>query len=703
MPTQLAMFNPVSHWKAPKPEEWFRWADADCISVDLECKDEDLKTLGPGCRRDDSYIAGVGIAIDKGPSIYVPIAHHGGDNIDNADAFWAWMEDNAANFKGIYSGGNCSYDLDWLLTTYKKRGASPAKPRAIKFSKTKEYIDVLIWDCLIYELHKSGRLDAVAERWAVEGKNKALLVEAAKHFGLKNPLAEMWKLPARYVGPYNLADLRIPLELIPKMLEQIKSKNLERVCKIEGKLIPILVAMRQRGIRVNETNLSKLEAWSLTEERAQIARVKELTGIDMSLDDFTKGEAMARVLEKQDVRVFRNDKGKPTVDEEFLTFCKHPVAAPLLRGRQMDNLRNKFSTPTFKHLVKGRIHCVYNQVRGSEENTLEGDGKQKGARTGRMSAEHTNMTQQPSRQDWAPLYKEIFEPEEGKLWCSNDYSQQEPRLTTHYASILNLAEARNTAKAYREDPLLDNHTFMSKLTGIPRKRAKNVYLGLVYAMGEAKLCRQLGLPTQFCVTWGPWRAKEERFFAEYHQALAFRQRLEEEDVHVFECAGPEGKTILKTFHERAPFLKQLMIAATKNGRKYGEIVTLMGRILHLPIEPGGKYGWIHKCLNMLIQGSAADQMKQGMIDVVEQMPDFFLQLQVHDMLGGSCNTVEEAKQVGYIMRNTFISEYVPFRVDTAYGENWGKEKEMCYDLSCMKDAISKDDKFCPLHAPRMAA
>lgn len=701
MPTQLAMFSPPSEFRAAKSSEWPRFGDAKRISVDLECKDENLKKLGPGCRRSDSFIAGIGVAIEDGPSVYLPVAHQGGDNVENADAVWRWAADNAAAFTGEYLGANNAYDLDWLLTTYRNRHGSPDKLHVVAFPKARRFYDVLIIDCLIYELHKSGKLDAVAERWGIKGKDKVLLIEAAKHYGLKNPLAEMYKLPARYVIPYNLADLRIPLELFPKMMQMSHTMGLDNLCDIEARLIPVLVAMRVRGMRVNQQKLQKIETWSIIEQKNQIALVKSITGADIRMDEFTSSEALARILEKEGVRVWRDEKGKPSIDEDFLTHCEHKVAKVLLRGRQMDNLRNKNSTPLAEHLTNGRIHPVYNQVRGTEESTLEGEGKQKGARTGRMSAEHTNVTQIPSRADWAKVYKECFEPEEGMTWFSNDYSQQEPRLTTHYACLLDLPKARETGLAYRTDPLLDNHRFMSKLTGIVRPKAKNIYLGLVYAMGEVKLCRTLGLPTQFVVSWGPWGRKTERFFQHQSEAMAFRMKIEEEDVSLRECAGPEAKAILAIFHERAPFLKALAQRAMSNGRKHGEIITLLGRHLHLPMGFGGKYDWVHKCLNMLIQGSAADQMKKAMVDVADQMPHLWITTQVHDMLGGSCRTREEAKEVGRIMRNAVISEYVPYRVDTAMGPSWGQEHELCYHLECMTDAISKDEMYCPEH--RMAA
>jgi hypothetical protein len=55
------------------------------------------------------------------------------------------------------------------------------------------------------------------------------------------------------------------------------------------------------------------------------------------------------------------------------------------------------------------------------------------------------------------------------------------------------------------------------------------------------------------------------------------------------------------------------------------------------------------------------------------------------------------------MRNTVISEYVPFCVHGARGPSWGQEEELCYDQHCNEMAKSKDEKWCAVHAPKQAA
>jgi hypothetical protein len=56
--------------------------------------------------------------------------------------------------------------------------------------------------------------------------------------------------------------------------------------------------------------------------------------------------------------------------------------------------------------------------------------------------------------------------------------------------------------------LLDNHQFMADLTKLPRKYAKNIYLGVCYGEGGAKLARDCGLPTRWACALGGWKNRE---------------------------------------------------------------------------------------------------------------------------------------------------------------------------------------------------
>jgi len=76
----------------------------------------------------------------------------------------------------------------------------------------------------------------------------------------------------------------------------------------------------------------------------------------------------------------------------------------------------------------------------------------------------------------------------------------------------------------------------------------------------------------------------------------------------------------------------------------------------------------YKGLNRLIQGSAADQTKAGMVAL--HKAGFKLLLQVHDEVALSVKTREEAVEASRIMSSAVRLE-VPSRVDVETGISWG--------------------------------
>jgi len=109
----LPLFEPKVDYTPPKVSELPSWEKAGRVSIDIECRDDHLKTLGVGVRR-GGYICGYSFAIEDGPAAYVPIAHEGGDNVENPEAALQYLRDQAKVFTGDICGAGLQYDLDYL-------------------------------------------------------------------------------------------------------------------------------------------------------------------------------------------------------------------------------------------------------------------------------------------------------------------------------------------------------------------------------------------------------------------------------------------------------------------------------------------------------------------------------------------------------------------------------------------------------------
>lgn len=647
---QLPLFMPESSWQLPDMATLPSWADAKRVSVDVETRDENLKQLGIGVRR-GGYITGFSFTIEDGPSFYLPIRHAGGDNLDE-QAVLRYMRDQGKVFTGDIVGANLQYDLDYLWE------------EGIEFPQVRFYRDIMVADPLIYELHDRYGLDAVAKRYGFPGKDEAKLEEAARAFGVSAKNG-MWQLPARFVGQYAEVDTQLPLAILRKQERRIDDEDLWDIYNLESRVLPVLVKMRRRGVRVDERKLEEVETWSLQQEAEALGKVRHETGHKIEVGDVWKADALAPALEAIGVKLDKTSTGKPSIDKDVLSSINHPVAQSLAWARKVNKLRTTFAASVRRYIVNGRIHCTFNQIAREDEN-----GDQRGARYGRLSCVDPNLQQQPSRDEFAKMWRSIYIPEEGALWCANDYSQQEPRWTTHYAAIMDLPKAKLAAQAYHDDPNLDNHQFMADLTGLPRKQAKNIFLGLCYGEGGAKLCRDLGLPTRWALAYGRGRDRKVEYFATREEAI--QERSHRMDGYVFEAAGEEGQKVLDTFDSRAPFIRKLAKAAEERAKRNGFIVTGGGRKLHFPQRPDGTYDWVHKALNRLIQGTSADQTKKALVEI--DAAGHFIQLQVHDEIDGSVADAAEGEAIASIMRNVMPAE-VPFRVDTELGASWGDSME----------------------------
>lgn len=656
--TQLPLFVPESNWQPPKIEDLPEtWEGISRIAFDTETMDPKLGQMGPGFIRGDAKVIGISLAFkEPGTCFYIPIAHPE-DNVYDVEQFTTYLRRNIHYYEGEVVGANLSYDLESLAS------------EDMVFANAKFFRDVLIADPLLNELQDNYSLDEVAKRHGFKGKEENLLDEAAQVYGVGKKTG-MWKLPARFVGPYAEEDARLPLELIERQEKEIRRRNLTQVFDLESRVIPILAKMRRRGVRIDMEKLSKIEEWSIDQEREALQNVQRLSGVTIEVGDVWKADVIAPAIERATGETLpTTSTGKPQVNQEIFSQLDHEVIRSIEWARKVNKLRTTFAHSIRQHSVKGRIHCTFNQMAREED----GGGGIKGARYGRLSCMNPNMQQQPSRDEFAKHWRSIYIPDEGMdFWACCDYSQQEPRWTTEYANMMGFDKADIALDRYINDPNMDNHAFMAELTGLPRKSAKAIFLGLCYGKGGASLCDELGLETR----WAHVRYMDEGRQVDYYENRidAINANAGSTKGYVYRAAGEEGQRIIDQFDAEAPYIRQLSKAAEKRAKSRGRIRTVGGRELNFPRLHNGEFDFTYRALNRLIQGSSADQMKRAMVLIEEAHPDL-LQLQVHDELDFSCESVDKAKEVAEIMSTAFPSK-VPFKVDVEVGPNWGEVKEV---------------------------
>lgn len=635
------------------------------MGIDTENRDDTLTTLGPGVRR-GGFIAGVSFAIEDGPAFYLPFRHGGGGNMDPEQVL-RYLREMGRTFTGTLCGANLGYDLDFLAGD------------GIEFPAVQWFRDVQVADPLINELHRAYSLEAISERWGIPGKDEGVMTEALAAYGFRGRSAKagIWSLHSKFVGPYAEQDARLPLTLLRRQERAIEEQDLWGVYNLESRVLPVLVKMRRRGVAVDIDRLDQVERWAREQQQLAIDAANQLTSHRLSFGDITNTGAIAQVLRDLGVELPRTATGKDSVTAAVLEGLDHPIGDHLRRAKKMSTLRTTFCDGVRHHLTNGRIHCTFNQLRRSKD---DGSDDTEGAAYGRLSSANPNLQNQPARDpEIGPMWRSIYVPDEGGVWASLDYSQQEPRQAVHFAVMAGPATigeaahraAEEAARRYREDPSTDFHQMMADMAGIPRKPAKNIFLGLSYGMGGAKLCRDLGLPTVWRLSWTEGRRRQFKDFDTRDEcaAKADAGRKAGYKVKFWEAAGPEGQGLMDTFDRRVPFVRKMANHCQELAEATGFIRTLSGRRCRFPEKDNGEWDWVHKAFNRLIQGSSADQTKEAVVAMdAAGVP---LQLQVHDEVDYTAESREAAQEAARIMENV-VQLSVPMRVDVECGPSWGE-------------------------------
>ena len=616
----MPLFPRISEWTPP--QIFPNLSEAKEIAIDLETCDPNMESLGPGWPRNDGYIVGYAVAVD-GWAGYFPVAHAGGGNLDKR-LVERWVKDVLATPADKIMH-NAAYDLGWL--------------RASGFQVNGTIYDTMLAAPVLDENRYNYSLNALGFDYLKETKSEQGLKEAASDFGV-HPKKELWKLPAMHVGGYAEQDAALTLKLWHHLRALMRKDEVESIFELETDVLPVLVDITLKGIHFDRAKCEK-NLIEMRQKEAEILKyLKSQAGMSV---DIWAAQSIATAFDRIGIQYPKTAAGAPSFTKSFLDTHEHPMAKMILEAREYQKTHGTFLEPYLKHSAKdGRLHTHFNQMRNE-------DG---GAVTGRLSAANPNLQQVPARHPViGPMVRSLFLPEEGQEWAANDFSSQEPRLLVHYATLLGLPGAEKMAQAYRDNPDTDFHQMVADLAGIKRKAAKTIGLGLMYGMGKAKLAQQLDLPVD------------------------------------------EASDLINTFHSKVPFLKGTVDAVMKrieHPASNGSIRTLLGRRCRFPlwepvewgvnkalpreqavIEYGAriKRAGTYKGLNRLIQGSAADQTKAGLVAL--HKAGFNLLLQVHDEIALSVRSRDEAREAADIMARAVTLE-VPSRVDVEVGPSWGE-------------------------------
>lgn len=632
---------PETGWVAPK--DFPRLDGVKVLSFDTETYDPELIERGPGWARGMGHVVGVSVAVPDA-AWYFPIRHtiRPEENMDPATVL-RWVKDQMET-PIPKVGANLLYDVGWLS----EEGINVQG----------ELWDVQFAEALLDERAEVG-LEHLGQRYLGEGKiTEDIYRWCADFYGgpaTGQQRKNLWRAPPCMVGPYAEADARLPLQVLAKQWPLLEKEGLLELFRMENGLIPLLVAMRREGVRVDLDRAEQTRERLIVQAGLEGKRLRELVGFDVNVN---AGDSLAKAFDKVGIPYGKTKTGKPSFTKEFLDSVEHPVADVIKNIRKYDKLRGTFiESYILNSNVNGKVYGQFHPLRGDSSGT----------RSGRFASSTPNLQNLPSRdEELAPLVRGVFVPDIGhERWVKIDYSQIEYRFMIHFCRGPGSEEARTL---FNENPDTDYHEMALDLVAPAagwdistpalrkkhRKPIKNINFGLIYGMGVDKLARGLGLTNK------------------------------------------EGKELFAAYHKGVPFAKPTMDAAMEEAAQTGTVTTILGRKSRFDLwEPANwgtdtitlpydkailTYGnirraYTHKALNRRLQGSAADLMKMAMWKCWKDgvfdrtgVP----RLTVHDELdfsdpGGRSEAFAEMKHI----LETAIPLKIPVRADADAGPDWG--------------------------------
>lgn len=370
--------------------------------------------------------------------------------------------------------------------------------------------------------------------------------------------------------------------------EELEDEGLtELYAELEMRLVPVLAEMERAGVAIDGDFFASMHD-RLTGELAHLRDdLYKAAGEEFNLNSPIQLREI--LFDRLELPVLKKTKTGPSTDAsvlEELAAMGHEVPRLMMEFRELEKLRSTYvdALPKLVHPETGRIHTSFNQTV---------------AATGRLSSSEPNLQNIPIRTALGREIRRGFVAREGHVLLGADYSQIELRVLAHFSGDDAFVHAfRNRVDVHRQTASVIFEVEIDDVTADMRARAKTINFATLYGQGAFSLARQLGIP----------RDEAQAFIDQYFERFSGVRSFLDEQV---EKAKTDG--YVETLLGRRRYVPELK-SGNWNVRSFGERVAQ----------------------NTPIQGTAADMIKQAMLDVdaalAEADTGAVMLLQVHDEL-----------------------------------------------------------------------
>jgi DNA polymerase-1 len=435
-------------------------------------------------------------------------------------------------------------------------------------------------------------------------------------------------------APYGAADADMTLRLVTPLRAEIQEKGLEELLDLEMPLIPVLSAMEQTGVAIDEAFFQQMSQDLSARLLALEAEIHRIAGQPFNINSTQQlSDVLFNTLNlpRAGLKKLKSGHYSTAADvlEELMPSDTTGIINAISEYRELGKLKGTYvdALPKMVDPSDGRIHTSFNQT---------------GAITGRIASSNPNLQNIPIRSEVGQQIRRGFVTHPGWVFLAADYSQVELRVLAHISQDEALLEAfhndqdihMTTAAAVYSIPI-------SEVTYNQRRFAKAVNFGLIYGMGAFRLARDSEL------------------------TLA------------------EAENYIKQYFARFPGIRNYLEDTKQKAKSIGYVETMVGRRRYFPIfkipatgsNLQARLRAEREAVNHPIQGTAADIIKIAMIRLHQALTAEYrarLILQVHDelLLEVPEEELSKVKPLATELMSNAVKLDIPLKVDASTGYNW---------------------------------
>ncbi len=421
------------------------------------------------------------------------------------------------------------------------------------------------------------------------------------------------------------------LRLDRPMTERLESEGLLSIYQsMEMPLVEVLADLERAGVKVDTGLLARMsrdmeaQLQSLTKEIHALAKGEFNINSPPQLREVLF-DRLGLQSGKKTAKTRAASTAEDVLEELALV---HELPRKILEYRGVQKLKSTYvdALPEMVNPGTGRIHATFNQTV---------------AATGRLSSADPNLQNIPIRTPEGRRIREAFVAEPGHLLLSADYSQIELRVLAHLSGDPTLIDTFRRGEDVHDRTSCEIFGPLSPVPPAEQRRiSKMVNYALLYGKTAFTLAKDIGVS----------RKEAERF--------------------------------IEAYFARYPKVRSFIDETIAKARETGTVRTLLGRLRRLPDLRSKNFPVRmeaeRQAMNTPVQGSAADLIKQAMIDLHRELASRKMRsrliLQIHDELLLEVPEAE-AEKARALVREAMegaLKLDVPLVADARLGKNWAE-------------------------------